>query len=142
MNDTKVDDLLALIREDDLLRPPEFDQTPPELLAHIYNGIGPERWPPRYREFATRALARYEREALIHDWEFIFQPKTYLAFTLANLRFACNAIIAAWRARHISAKLFWMDAGGGVACAFLCQVGGWQAYKTGRIPDNQNQEDM
>lgn len=142
MNNERIDELLTRIREDNLLRPPGFDRTQPEMLTRIYNGIGPERWPPRYREFVTRILGRYEAEALIHDWECIFQPKTYWAFTLANLRFACNAIIAAWRAHYVVAKLFWADAGCGVACAFFCQLGGWQAYKTGRIPDNQNQEDM
>ncbi len=141
MNNERIDELLTLIRADGLSRPTGFDQTPPDTLARIYNGIGPEHWSPRYREFVTRALTRYEPEALIHDWEFIFQPKTYLTFTLANLRFACNAIIAAWRAHHVAAKLFWADAGFGVACAFFCQLGGWQAYKTGKLPDNKQQED-
>ena len=132
--------LLALIRDRELLRPAAFDQTPPEVLARVYNGIGPERWPQRYRDFVTRVLGRYEPEAMIHDWEYIFQPKTYARFTVANLRFALNSIIVAWHAHHVVAKLFWLDAGCGVACAFFCQLGGWQAFKTGKLPDNKKQE--
>ena len=136
-----VTELLELIRNQDLLRPADFDKAHFKTLLRVYNGIGPERWPPRYRKFVTRVLTRYEPEALIHDWEFVFQPKTYLAFTRSNLRWACNSVIKAWHA-HRGGKLFWADAGGGVACAFLCQLGGWQAYKTGKLPDdNKQQED-
>ena len=135
-------ELLVLIYDNELLRPAEFDQTPPDVLARVYNGIGPERWPQRYRDFVTRMLTRYEPEAMVHDWEYIFQPKTYLAFTTANLRFGLNSIIKAWHTHRRAGKLFWIDAGCGVACAFFCQLGGWQAFKTGKLPDNQNQEDV
>lgn len=137
-----VTELLELIRDQDLLRPVGFEKERFETLLHVYNGIGPERWSERYRKFVTRVLSRYEPEALIHDWEFVFQPKTYLAFTLSNARWACNSVIKAWHAHH-GGKLFWADAGCGVACALLCQLGGWQAYKTGKLPDNnQHQEDV
>ena len=130
-------ELLELIREQDLLRPPGFDRERFETLCRIYNGIGPEVWPPRYRQFVTRVLTRYEPEALIHDWEFVFQPKTYLAFTIANLRWAVNSVVKAWHTHRRAGTLFWADAGGGVACAFVCQLGGWQAYKSGALPDNK-----
>ena len=126
--------LLELIRHQDLLRPAGFDKESLATLQLVYNGIGPERWPPRYRKFVTRVLARYEPEALIHDWEFVFQPKTYLAFTVANLRWACNSVIKAWHA-HRGRKYFWADACGGVICALSCQLGGWQAYKSGKLPE-------
>ena len=134
-------ELLALIRGRGLLIPAAFREDL-ELLAQVYNGLGPERWPERCREWATRALSHYEPEALIHYWEYIFQSKTYLNFTIANLRFAVNSIINAWHT-HRAGKLFWYDAGCGVALALLCQLGGWQAFKTGKLPDNnQHQEDV
>ena len=135
-------ELLELIYGQNLLRPANFDEAPLETLVLVYNGIGPDRWLPRYRQFVTRVLSRYEPEALIHDWEFVFQPKTYLAFTRANLRWAVNSIIKAWHTHRRAGKLFWADAGGGVACAFFCQLGGWQAYKTGKLPEEKQQEDV
>lgn len=137
----RVAELLTLIRNQELLRPPGFDRAPPDVLVRVYNGIGPEAWPERYREWVTSILTRYEPEALIHDWEFVFQPKTYIAFTLANLHWAVNSIIKAWHTHRRVGKLFWVDAGCGVACAFCCQLGGWQAYKTGKLPDNNNQQE-
>jgi hypothetical protein len=133
---------MALIREKELLRPSDLDRTSIGTLARVYNGIGPEAWPERYRKWVSLALARYEPEALVHDWEFVFQPKTYFSFTRANLRFALNSIIKAWHSHHVTGKLFWADAGCGVACALLCQMGGWQAFKTGKIPEEKPQEDV
>ena len=135
-----LEELLELIRDQDLLRPSGFDRERFETLCRVYNGIGPEAWPPSCRAWVTSVLGRYEPEALIHDWEFVFQPKTYLAFTRANLRWAVNSIIKAWHAHHVVAKLFWADAGCGVACAFFCQLGGWQAYKSGALPEEKQQE--
>ena len=135
-------ELLTLIADQELLRPPGFDETPLVTLVRVYNGIGPEAWPERYRGWVTSVLSRYEPEALIHDWEFVFRPKTYFSFTLANLRWACNSIIKAWHTHRRVGKLFWVDASCGVACAFCCQLGGWQAYKTGKLPDNKPQEEV
>ena len=141
--DDRVKELLALIRDESLLTPAGFEQERFGTLVRVYNGIGPEAWPERYRKWVTSILGRYEPEALIHDWEFVFRPKTYFSFTLANLRWACNSIIKAWHAHRRVGKLFWVDAGCGVACALCCQLGGWQAYKTGKLPDNQkHQEDV
>lgn len=137
----QVRELLELIRAQGLLRPPDFDRASLDTLTRVYNGIGPEAWPERYREWVSRALIRYAPEALIHDFEYVFQPKTYLAFTAANLRFACNSIVKAWHDHRVAGKLFWADAGCGVACALLCQLGGWQAFKIGKIP-NKQQEDV
>ena len=135
-------ELLTLIADQELLRPPGFDETPLVTLVRVYNGIGPEAWPERYRGWVTSVLSRYEPEALIHDWEFVFRSKTYFSFTLANLRWACNSIIKAWHTHRRVGKIFWADAGCGVACAFCCQLGGWQAYKTGKLPDNKPQEEV
>lgn len=135
-------ELLQLIREQDLLRPPSFDRENLETLCLVYNGIGPDAWPKRWRQWVTSVLCRYEAEALIHDWEFVFQPKTYLAFTRSNLRWACNSIIKAWHTHRLADKLFWADAGGGVICALSCQLGGWQAYKSGKLPGEKQQEEL
>ena len=142
-DDDHVRELLDLIRDKRLLAPDAFARERFDTIVSIYNGIGPEAWPQRYREWVTSILCRYEPEALIHDWEFVFQPKTYFSFTLANLRWACNSVIKAWHTHRCGGKLFWVDAGCGVACALFCQLGGWQAYKTGKLPDNQkHQEDL
>lgn len=86
-----------------------------EQLQACYNGIGPDRWSSRFRRFTTWVLTFLEAPALIHDWEFTYQPKTYGAFTLANLRLAYNAALD----RHPFS---------GIAGAVLCQCFGWIGY--------------
>lgn len=85
-------------------------------LQACYNGVGPDRWSSCFRRFTTWVLTFLEAPALIHDWEYEYQPKTYGAFTLANLRLAYNAA----KDRHPVA---------GVAAAVLCQLFGWIGFK-------------
>ena len=89
-----------------------------EVLQACYNGIGPDRWSSRFRRFTTWILTFLEAPALIHDWEFTYQPKTYGAFTMANLRLAYNAA----KDKHPFS---------GITAAILCQLFGWRGYKTG-----------
>ena len=84
-------------------------------LQACYNGIGPDRWSSRFRRFTTWILTFLEASALIHDWEFTYQPKTYGAFTLANIRLAFNAT----KDNHPFS---------GITAAFLCQLFGWKGF--------------
>lgn len=118
-----------------LSAPAQFWETPPEVLREVYNGIGPERWSSRFRAAVTALLERYEEEALIHDWEYTFQPKTRLHFLLANLRFAVNTIIAAYARYGAFSKDFWIDGGLGIALAGLCQLFGWSGYHQTNIKE-------
>ena len=87
-------------------------------LQACYNGIGPDRWSSRFRRFTTWILTFLEASALIHDWEFTYQPKTYGAFTLANIRLAFNAT----KDNHPFS---------GITAAFLCQLFGWKGFLKG-----------
>lgn len=98
--------------------PQGFFETDGEVLAQIYNGVGPEHWSARFRRFTSWVLDFLEASALIHDWEYTFQEKRYGAFTVANLRLAKNAA----RDGHFLA---------GLAAALLCQFFGWRAWKEG-----------
>ena len=80
-------------------------------------------------ESEAAAVGRYEEEALIHDWEYTFQPKTRLHFLIANLRFAVNAVIAAYVRSGAFSRRFWIDGGLGIALAGLCQLFGWTGYR-------------
>ena len=99
-----------------------------EQLQACYNGIGPEAWAPGLRSIVTALLDRFEPEALIHDWEFTYQPRTYTAFTLANIRFAWNAFLCACSATHHRKNLL-LQTAAGIALAVLCQIWGWNGYK-------------
>ena len=96
--------------------PRDFFSTDAEVIARIYNGVGPEHWSARFRRFTSWVLDFLEAPAMIHDWEYTFQPKTYWRFTLANLRLAKNAA----RDGHPFA---------GLAAALLCQLFGWKSWK-------------
>lgn len=93
-----------------------------EQLQACYNGVGPDRWSSRFRRFTTWILTFLEASALIHDWEFTYQPKTYWAFTVANLRLAWNATLD----RHPVA---------GIVGVVLCQLFGWRGYRDS-FPDD------
>lgn len=112
-----------------LSAPAQFWETSPEVLEKVYNGIGPDRWSSRFRAAVTALLERYEEEALIHDWEYTFQPKTRLHFLIANLRFAVNAVIAAYARSGAFSRRFWIDGGLGIVLAELCQLFGWTGYR-------------
>lgn len=120
--------LIERIREDQLSTPDGFFMTPVAELTACYNGIGPDSWSPALRSLTTRLLDLYEAEALIHDWEYTYQPRTSSAFLAANIRFARNAIRAAFRCRTIPPKLRLKRAACGVLLASLCQMFGWKGY--------------
>lgn len=113
-----VEDLRQHAEEKNMSIPEGFEYTPAEQLQECYNGIGPDRWSSRFRGTMTYALSFLESSALIHDWEYTYQPKTYGAFTKSNLRLAWNAT----KDGHPVA---------GITAGVLCQLFGWSGYKTG-----------
>ena len=106
--------------------PASFWTASPGRLAEAFNGIGPERWCPRFRSAVSWLLKPFFTAALPHDWEYSLPEKSFGAFTLANLRFAWNAALEALDERRPSM------AGTGIALALLCQVFGWNGYRNGR----------
>ena len=100
-----------------------------EDLQSCYNGIGPDAWAPGLRSIVTALLDRFEPEALIHDWEYMYQPKTYGHFTRANLRFAWNAFMCAASTADSGRKNLLLQTGAGIVLALLCQLFGWQAFQ-------------
>ncbi|MFA6700854.1 MAG: hypothetical protein WCS28_11890 [Thiomicrospira sp.] len=110
-----------------LKTPPGFDGTGMQTLRRCYNGIGPDAWSNRFRQFTTKILRAFEPEALIHDWEYTFMPKTYKAFTAANFRFLVNGILYSYKAWPKSA--FLRQCGRCVVLALLCQLFGWRGYR-------------
>lgn len=111
-----------------LSMPEPFRFSTVEELQAVYNGIGPEAWAPGLRSIVTALLDRFEPEALIHDWEYMYQPKTWGHFTAANLRFAWNAFICACSSAD-SRKNLLIQTGAGIALALLCQIFGWKAFQ-------------
>ncbi len=135
--DYTIDEVVEVARQVDLLglsAPAGFAVCPVATLRAVYNGIGPDRWSAQLRRVCTELLEWFEPEALIHDWEYAFQPKTYWKFTVANLRFAWNACIAADRScADLSLKL--RRAGRGLLLAALCQLFGWPGFRDARPPE-------
>lgn len=122
-----------------------FWQAPRETLQRCYNGIGPDAWCSSFRSVVTTLLEPFEIAALPHDFDFGTAPRSYFAFTVANIRFAVNAILEAFHRhplclpldktgreelRHLAATIFF-----GLMLAVLCQLFGWQGYKNTKMED-------
>mgnify|MGYP005802613105 FL=1 len=60
---------------------------------------------------------------LAHYCVFTFSPRTYLHFTLANLRLIVNGVLEACSRNNI--KLIWH----GIVLAILSQLFGWKIYR-------------
>jgi len=123
-----VEELKKQVCSAGLSAPEAFFTTAIEELRSCYNGVGPDRWSSRFRGFVTKTLNWFEPEALIHDWEYTYQPKTYLAFTIANLRLLYNGVKFALRTQGW-AKVAFQQAKRAAVLALLCQLFGWGGYK-------------
>jgi hypothetical protein len=126
-----LDHIKRLLRDIDvcgLSAPAGFFRAGIKVKQACYNGIGPDRWSPRFRKLVTWLLENFEADALIHDWEFAFQPRTYLHFSIANARMAVNAFYCAFRQdkgwRHLIKQTAL-----GALLALLCQLFGWRGYR-------------
>ncbi len=122
-------ELLAVTDLRNMSLPEGFATTSMEELQRIYNGIGPEAWGSSFRCCITKLLNWLETPALIHDWEYEFAPRTYGAFTQANLRLVWNS----WKDGRFKI---------GLAAGLLCQIGGWGAFKNGGVSDPSDQSDQ
>ena len=111
--------------------PAQFFYTPGWKLRSVYNGIGPDAWSCRFRKFVTNLLEKFNAPAMVHDWEYTFQPKNYWFFTVANMSFAVNSFIDAFYekrgALYAIKQTMW-----GVVLALLCQLFGYKGYKTAK----------
>ena len=114
-----------------LSAPDEFWRSSPERIVAAYNGVGPDLLPRWIRRIITALLARYEPEAMVHDYEYEQPRKTFWRFTVANARFAWNAVRAAVRDNELLIVMV-RQAVLGVLLAALCQLGGWRGFKSAR----------
>lgn len=94
---------------------------------HIYNGIGPDRFPDKVRELVTEINELFAPAALIHDLEYHIGG-TREDFTAANDRFRRNCYTLADNAyswydprRYYWRFKAWRFAG-------YCQEFGWSGY--------------
>ncbi len=131
--------LLDDIHDCGLSAPAGFFRAGVNVLQACYNGIGPDRWSPKFRKLITWLLENFEADALIHDWEYAFQPRTYLHFTIANVRMAVNAFYYAFR-RNKGWKHVIKQTALGALLATLCQLFGWRGYRDTDMTLFQNLE--
>lgn len=100
--------------------PPGFKRFSCLRLRKAYNGIGAEWMPKILRRMLTWFLTDLEAAALLHDFEFIYAPKTAWNFIVANVRFVYNAA----RSRHPLS---------GLAAGILLMLFGYRAWKEGCV---------
>ena len=111
--------------------PPEFWSAPVDVLERAYNGIGPENWPGWARTIVSFLLRPFAAAALIHDFEFSDQYKSFGRFTDANCRLAVNIAKEAVYNRH-ARYIF-----AGVIAGVVCELFGWRAYQEGKLRDDR-----
>ena len=119
--------LRAFCNEFHAAAPDSFWDASDTELAQAFNGIGAEHWPNWLRGLLTALLRPFQAAALVHDWEYSRNVKSYRAFTMANWHLAVNIAREALydcRPGVIPA---------GTLAAFLCQIFGWRAYMNGRL---------
>ena len=140
-----VDSLLNHGRDIGIWASAAFWRASGETLRRCYNGIGPDAWSSRFRGLVTTLLEPFEIAALPHDFDFGTAARTYFAFTVANIRFAVNAVLEAFHRhplrlpldkadrremRRLAAMIFF-----GLLLAVLCQCFGWQGFKNTKVED-------
>ena len=124
----RIEELKKQVCSAGLDAPDAFFMASREELRACYNGVGPDRWSSRFRAFVTKLLQWFEPEAMIHDWEYTYQPKTYFAFTIANLRLLYNGVKFALFTQGWT-KMALQQAKRAAVLALLCQLFGWGGYK-------------
>lgn len=133
--------LVRQIKGAKLSVPQAFWSTSEKDLRKCYNGIGPDRWSNRFRKLTTSLLEQFEPEALIHDWEYTYAPKTMWHFFVANIRFLYNGIkyamfcFGASRAALSQCQLT-------LYLAVLCQLFGWSGYKQTKEDFNEKHSEL
>lgn len=122
-----VGEIITIIQEVGLSLPPAFQHETPMELSCFYNGVGADWFPERLRRAVTMVLERMEPLAFIHDVEFGTAPRSYMAFTRAQLRWVYNAAKLALFFYREHRLRFFIAA---TLCAVCCQFGGWRGYKS------------
>jgi hypothetical protein len=111
--------LIHYAKENNFSFPNGFLKKTAQWHQRHYNGIGAEWMPSRLRKNVTKALRHMEPHALLHDFEFLQNNKSYWNFTKANFRLWVNGI----KSRHI-----WS----GFVLFVICQLFAWSAWKEGK----------
>ena len=107
--------------------PPEFWTVSRDELRRSYNGVGPEHWPQWARKTLSVLLRQFAVAALVHDWEYSRQYKSWGMFCDANLRLALNVgKLALYERRPV--LIFY-----GIAAGLLCQLFGYKSYCEGKL---------
>ena len=119
--------LRAFCNEFHAVAPDSFWNASDAELALVFNGIGAEHSPKCLRTALTALLRPFQAAALIHDWEYSQEAKTFHTFTAANWRLAVNIAREALYDCHPGVIP------AGLLAAILCQIFGWHAYKNGRL---------
>jgi len=119
--------LRAFCNEFHAAAPDSFWAASDDELAQAFNGIGAENWPKRLRAVLTALLRPFQAAALVHDWEYSLETKSYGAFSAANWHLAVNVA----REALYDCRPGMIPAG--ALAALLCQIFGWHAYSNGRL---------
>mgnify|MGYP000125148407 FL=1 len=140
-----VDSLLNHGRDIGIWTSAAFWQASGDTLRRCYNGIGPDAWSSRFRGLVTMLLEPFEIAALPHDFDFGTAARTYFAFTVANIRFAVNAILEAFHRHPLCLPLNKISRQElqrlttmilfGLLLAVLCQCFGWGGFKNTKMED-------
>ena len=127
MTAPRISYLRAFCREFRAAAPDSFWDATDAELARAFNGVGAEHWPKWLRAVLNSLLRPFQAAALVHDWEYSQDGKSYRMFTAANWHLAVNIAREALydcRPGVIPA---------GALVALLCQIFGWRAYMNGRL---------
>jgi len=122
-----ITELITIAKQNDLDGVCYLDWFPLLELAAIYNGIGPDRFPEKLRDFVTEVNTIFEPAALIHDVEYhIGGGKA--DFTRANLRFRknCDILVDNAYAWYDPRRYYWEFKAW--RFAGYCEQFGWQGY--------------
>ena len=123
----KIRQLITIARERSLAGLEMVYRFDEEELQHIYNGLGPDRFPDWLRAFITEVSDLFEPAALIHDVRF-HRGGTKADFTAANNEFRENCYLL------VKAKYAWYDPRRykwefrAWRYAGYCEEFGWEGY--------------
>ena len=91
----QINEMLAVIKKQQLRVHPEFKLATPEDLLEIWNGIGADSWPPALREALGIVLEYFLPATLPHDWDFAKLSVQPCNFDDSNERLYINCRILA-----------------------------------------------
>ena len=107
-----------------------LDKYADEELQTIFNGIGPETFPKFARKLVDAINPLLLPVALIHDVEWYESAGTYVHFKESNSRMRTNGEICAKAAHAWYNPLRYLTIYKAHKLATLCDLGGWEFYKS------------